>query len=180
MSRRLIPSNDWWRAQLTLLLLNSLVHSQPTSLPIVISFLFTICFHLFFLFIPIQPSPGANSIPMLILVCLAATLCLFHTLAESVISPPTMQNTVFAKRMCQLSLAQQPTLANPAVKLLSWSSTRACGLVPGSHTHSLIKTNSNTTMASPYRTTPSNEINPFPLNIPTLLSHSRLLELLSF
>ena len=182
MSRSLVPLNDWQWAQLTLLLLTLPICLWPTSLLIVILFMFIICFHPFlpFILIPmIQSFLSVNLIPMLTLAHLAATLFLFLTLAESVMSPPTTPNKVFVKRMCQLSLVQQLILVKPVVKLLFLSSMRACGLVPGFHTHSSIRINSDT-MASLCKTTPSIGINPFPSNTLSLQSHSRLWELLSF
>ena len=107
---------------------------------------------------------------MLILVHLDATLFLFCTLAEFVMSPPTMPNTAYAKRMCQSSLEWQHTLVNPVDKLSFLSSMRACGLVPGSHILSLIKTNFNT-MASQYKTTISTETSLFPLSTLNLPFH---------
>ena len=178
-SRSLVPSNDWRWARLTLLLLISLVCLRPTSLQIVVFFMSIICFHLLPQFILILSSLGVNLILMQILVRLDVTLFLFHILAESVMSPPTMPNMVFAKRMCQLSLVQQPTLVNPVAKLLFLWSMRACGLVPGSHTHSSTRTNSNT-MTSPCMTTPSIRNNPFPSNTLSLQSHSTLPEPSSF
>ena len=146
MSRGFIPLNDWRWAQLTRLPLVIFICLWPTSLQIIVLFLFIICFHVL-VFILILFSLGVNSILMPTLACLDATLFLLHTLAEFVMSPPTMPNMAFAERTCQSSLAWQHTLVNPADRLLFLWSMRACGLVPSSHILSSTKTNFDT-MAS--------------------------------
>ena len=179
MSRNLVLSNDWRRAQLTLPLHTFLICLRPTSLLLVILFMFIICFRPFlrFILLPMtQSSLGVNLILMPTPVRLAVTSYLFLTLAESVMSPPTIQNMAFAKRMSQLSLEQPLIPVKQVVKHLFLSLMRACGLVPGFHIHSSIRINSNTT-TSPYKTIPSSETNLFPLNTQKLLFPLTLLAL---
>ena len=119
MSRRLIPLNDWWQAWLTLLPLIFLVCLWPISLQVIVLFLFIICFQLLLLIL-ILASPSANLILMPILVHLDATSFLFHTLAEFVMSPPTMLNMAFAKKLAN------PHWCDSIHLSIQWSNFYSC------------------------------------------------------